>query len=272
MKWTWPTVWADERGGWWKLLTTLALVAGGVIVGIFLFYAALVVFGLLKNESAYVRYIEVVMVVGIAFGFGLAGLLIGIRQVHNKPVACVFTDGRPFNFRLAFQSGALWVLMIFLYSWFWTNNGAEALVRGAVEIPRARWLVHLIVMLCAATLMETSAAVLFWGYVQTRVGAWVKRPWLAVCISVLPFTMTAMIFKGMSAAAVSDAIVDGIVGGTACIRAGTLAPLVSANIVSSSLMTLLYPNRNITWSYAVFDALAMAIWFVWLLWATRRRS
>ena len=264
LRWAWPTVWADERGGWWKLLITLALVAGGAVVGTFSIFMLLYVLKVFQHVKGQIFNL---LLLGLVCGFGLVGLLLGIRQVHNKPIACIFTDGRPFNFWLALQSVALWIFMIFLYSLFWTSNGVEPLIRKTVEFPPALWPLRLI----ALALLQTSTAVLFWGYLLPRVAAWVKHAWLAVSVLAFLGTVTAMIFSGNSAVISSDALFSGIIFGVACIRAGTLAPIISANIVNGSLMILLYQTTKVTWSYVVFDALAMAIWFVWLLRATRKR-
>jgi membrane protease YdiL (CAAX protease family) len=177
MKWTWPTIWIGERGGWWRLLVTSALYVGGVVLGIFL-YTAVMVGGLkdaIKNQPGYVQEVAPLIATMLITGLGLAGCLVGIRFVHHKRVACVFTDGRPFGFRLAVQSAALWALLWFVDT-VSLPNGWERLVRRTGEVPLVWWPVLSVLMLGAMAVGRTAEEVVFRGYLQTRVAAWVKRP------------------------------------------------------------------------------------------------
>jgi len=276
MKWAWPTIWIGEQGGWWRLAVTLALYVGAVVLGMILFTAAMLsgLKDVLNNEPACVQ--EIVSLVGTVLitGLGLAGCLIGIRFVHHKPTACVFTDGRPFGFGLAVQSAALWALLWFVVTVL-LPGGWQGLVRRAGGIPLAWWPVLSVMTLGAMFVGRTAEEVVFRGYLQTRVAAWIKRPWLAVSISTLVFTAA---HRGANPAAYTAIALFGIVFGAACVRAGTLAPMCGAHAVHDTLECLRQPsghtnevNASTTWLEVVLVAAALSIWFVWLLWVTRKQ-
>jgi membrane protease YdiL (CAAX protease family) len=271
MKWIWPRIWADERGGWWRFVVTITLFAGSVVLGIVLFTAAMLggLKNAINNEPAHIQ--EVIQLIGTVLitGLGLAGLLIGIRFVHHKPIRCIFTDGRPFRLGFAVQSAALWALLWFAGTII-LPNGWELLVRRAGEIPLAWWPVLSVAMFCAMAVGRTAEEIMFRGYLLTRVAAWVKRPWLAVCISALVF---ALVHRGNAAAYTAIALF-GIASGAACIRAGTLAPMIGLHTAHDTLESLWHPketNAGATWLDVAFIAVALSIWFGWLLWATRTR-
>jgi hypothetical protein len=269
MKWHWPKIWADERGGWWRFALTIALYVGCIVLGIVVF-TAIMLGGLkdaVKNEPTYIQ--DVVQLIGTVLiaGLGLAGLLLGVRFVHHKPVRSIFTDGRPFRFRLLVQSAAVWALLWFAGSIF-LLNGWEGLVRRAGEISLFWWAVLSLAMLCAMAVGRTAEEIVFRGYLQTRVAAWVKRPWLSVCISALVFTL---VHRGNPAAYTAIALF-GIAFGAACIRSGTLAPMIGLHTTHDTLECLWHPhetNAGANWLDVVFITVALSIWFGWLLWATR---
>jgi membrane protease YdiL (CAAX protease family) len=271
MKWIWPRIWHDERGGWWRFVVTITLFAGSVVLGIVLYTAAMLS-GLkvaIKNEPAYIQ--DVVQLIGTVLiaGLGLAGLLIGVRFVHHRPVRGIFTDGRPFRFGFVFQSAALWALLWFAGA-ILLPNGWELLARRFEEIPLAWWPVLAVAMFCAMAVGRTAEEIVFRGYLLTRVAAWVRRPWLAVCISTLVFTL---VHRGNAAAYTAIALF-GIAFGAACIRAGTLAPMIGLHTAHDTLEILWHPketNAGATWLDVAFIAVALSIWFGWLLWVTRTR-
>jgi membrane protease YdiL (CAAX protease family) len=112
---------------------------------------------------------------------------------------------------------------------------------------------------------------LFRGYLQTRVAAWVKRPWLAVGITALLFTG---VHRGGNAAAYAAIAFVAIVFGAAIIRAGTLAPVLGMHVAHDWLEVLWHPNdtnAGATWPEVAAWVVGLVIWFGWLLWATRSR-
>lgn len=272
MRWIWPRIWDDEQGGWWRFMVTIALFTSTVILGILLFIAAMLA-GLknaINNEPAHIQ--EVMQLIGTVLitGTGLAGLLIGVRFVHHKPIRCLFTDGRPFRLGFVVQSAALWTLLWFAGTILFPN-GRELLVRRAGEIPLAWWPVLAGAMFCAMAMGRTAEEIVFRGYLLTRVAAWVRRPWLAVCISTLVF---ALVHHGNAAAYAAIALF-GIAFGAACIRAGTLAPMIGLHTAHDTLESLWHPkatNAGATWLDVAFVGVALSIWFGWLLWVTRTRS
>jgi membrane protease YdiL (CAAX protease family) len=119
---------------------------------------------------------------------------------------------------------------------------------------------------------RTAEEVVFRGYLLTRVAAWVRRPWLAVCITAALF---AAMHRGANLPAYTAIALFGIGWGAACIRAGTLAPMIGAHVIHDTLAALLLPddtNAGATWLDVAFVAAALAIWLAWLLWTTRKRN
>jgi membrane protease YdiL (CAAX protease family) len=271
MRWLWPGMWANERGGWWRFLVTLAVYVIGAVLGMFLF-TAIWIGGLkqaMSSEPAYVQ--DVVRPLGTVLigGLGLAGCLIGLRFVHHKPASSVFSDGRPFGFGLAVQSAAMWILLWFAGT-ISLPNGWEILVRRAGEIPPFWWPVLCVALFSAMAVGRTAEEVLFRGYLQTRVAVWVRRPWLAVCVSTLTF---AAMHRGNTAAYIAIALF-GLAFGAASIRVGTLAPMVGMHTAHDTLESFWHPsdtNAAATWWDVAFVAVALSIWFGWLLWITRTK-
>jgi membrane protease YdiL (CAAX protease family) len=252
--------------------TTLVLYAAGVVLGILL-YTQANISGLqaaVKSQPAYVQEMVAAAATIFITGLGLIGCLVGIRFVHRKPIGRVFTDGRPFGIWLAIRSAVLWGLL--WLAWTVCLPGAwQRIVQRTGEIPLAWWPVVTVAMLLAMTVGRTAEEVVFRGYLLTRVTAWVKRPWLAVCITAVLF---AAMHRGANWPAYTAIALFGIGWGAACIRAGTLAPMIGAHVAHDTLQALLLPNdanATSTWLDVVFVAAAMAIWLGWLLWATRSR-
>ncbi|MGO9003301.1 MAG: lysostaphin resistance A-like protein [Limisphaerales bacterium] len=273
MKWTWPTVWADERGGWWRVAVTLVLFALGCLLGNLLLLAACSA-GLndaMKNLPLHVQEMARPIAIFFNASFGLVGCLIGVRFIHHKPVACVFTDGRPFRFTFAVQSAALWLLL-----WF---AGAsliparwEVIQKRAGEIPLIGLVMLSVVILCTTTVQGTLEEVVFRGYLQPRVGAWVKRPWIAVLIIGLVFV------AGHPDAWTAPGIIYIASFGLACgvggVRTGTLAPLCGLHAAENAMNWLWFPhdsNAADTWPMAGVTAAGLAIWLGWLFWTTRQK-
>ncbi len=274
MKWCWPRLWSDERGGWWRVPVTFALLIAGAGVGLVLSFAAVpsVSRGGAFNpgNAATLKEIARVFTSLLPKALALAGLLAGIHFVHHKRVGCVFTDGRPFRVTLAAQSAGVWVLL-----WFAGElvqpRGWEHLVRRAGEIPLAWWPVLAVCLLAAGIVAIALEEVLFRGYLQPRIGAWVKRPWAAVGITALGFTV---VHRGGSWAAYAAIAFGAVLLGTAGIRAGTVAPLLGMHATHDTLEVLWHPNDTnggATWLDAVVWVVGLSIWFGWLLWATRSR-
>ena len=274
MRWTWPTIWAGERGGWWRLTATLALLLGGAALGLMLSFAAVPAGsrGALGNPANPANMKELVRLFAglLPKALALAGLLAGIRFVHHKPIRCVFTDGRPFRIGFAAQSAALWWLLWFV-GMIAQPQGWERLARRAGEIAPVWWPVLTLSLLGASAVAVTLEEVFFRGYLQTRVAAWAKRPWLAVGITALLFTG---VHVGGNLAAYAAIAFAGVLFGIVCIRAGTLAPLLGMHIAHDLLEVLWHPNdtnAGATGVDVVVWVVGLLIWFGWLLWATRSR-
>ncbi len=106
MTWTWPNVWADERRGWRRVVVTLFLFLVGTLLGNLLIFAATAA-GLneaIRHLPLHVQQMARPLAIITSSFLALAGCLIGVRFVHHKSLACVFTDGRPFRFVFALRS------------------------------------------------------------------------------------------------------------------------------------------------------------------------
>jgi len=168
------------------------------------------------------------------------------------------------------QSAALWTLLWFAGALV-QPQGWEGFARRAVEVAPAWWPVITGSLLVGSAIAITLEEVLFRGYLQTRVAAWVKRPWLAVCIIALLFTV---MHRGGNSAAYTAITFAAILFGVASIRAGTLAPLLGMHTMHDMLEVLWHPNdtnAGSTWLDVVVWVIGLLIWFGWLLWATRSR-
>jgi membrane protease YdiL (CAAX protease family) len=268
--WNWPKTWEDEQGGWWRIIVTVVLYAGFTLVGMILFTAGMVggVREAMKGRPEHVQTMVQLFGTVLITGSGLAGVLIAVRFVHHRPVSCVFTDGGPFKSGLALQSAVLWTLLWFAGA-IAVPNGWDQLTLRAKAIPWPWWAVLSVMTVSAMAVGRGTEEVVFRGYLQTRVAAWVKRPWVAACISTLIFTC---IHRGNTAAYTAIALF-GVAFGAACIRTGTLAPMIGLHTAHDTLESLWRPaeaNAGATWMDVVFVAVALSIWFGWLVWATRR--
>lgn len=273
MDWHWAAQWREERGGWWRVPLTLALYGIGTVLGIAL-YTLANTHGLkdaLKDQPCYIQDIPALLATILITGLGLIGCLAGIRFVHGKPIGAVVTDGRSFGLRLALQSAGIWTLLWLGFTL--PLPGAWAgLVRRTGEIPLAWWPVILLLAVAAMFVGRGTEEVVFRGYLQTRLAAWVKRPWLAVCIVAFSFTA---VHRGNLAAYTAIALF-GFGWGAACVRAGTLAPMIGAHVAHDTLNILLQPanpnaNASTTWLEVGLIGVGLAVWFAWLVRATRAK-
>jgi membrane protease YdiL (CAAX protease family) len=257
------------------LAATLAVLLAGAGLGLALSFAAVPsasrdgAFN--PANAATLKEIARVFTSLLPKALALAGLLAGIRFVHRKPVGCVFTDGRPFRVRFAVQSAGVWALLWFAGA-LAQPKGWERLARRAGEIPLAWWPVLAACLLAAGVVATGLEEVLFRGYLQPRIGAWVKRPWLAVGIAALAFTV---VHRGGSWAAYGAIAFGAVLLGAASIRAGTLAPLLGMHATHDTLEILWHPNETNAGGDRL-DTLVwvagLSIWFGWLLWVTRARN
>lgn len=273
MNWAWPSIWNQEKGGWWRGLITLALYIMGVVLGI-LVHTSISVNGLkefMQDKPAHLQDLVALMATFVVTGLGLAGCLIGIRFVHCQPIARVFTDGRAFGFGLALQSAAVWALLWLGFT-LPLPGAWENIHQRINEFSPGSWLLVFTGTGIAMTVGRTAEEVLFRGYLLTRVTAWLNRPWLAVVLVAVLFST----FHNGNLAARTAITLFGIAWGVACIRVSTLAPLVGAHVMHDMLNVLLLPrdlgkdaNSSTTWLEVGLIAVALAVWLGWLNWATR---
>lgn len=272
MPWTWPAIWQSERGGWWRVLLTLALYFTGAGLGIAL-YTVLNLKWLksaLAGQPAHVQDIPPLLGTVVITGLGLLGCLAGVRFIHRKPSTQVFTDGRPFQPGLALRSAAVWALLWLAFT-LPIPGAWQGMLQRTREIPLLWWPVALVLVTAAMTVGRACEEIVFRGYLLTRLAAWLKRPWLAVLL--VSFAFTAM-HRGNNAALTAITLL-GIAWGVACIRAGTLAPMIGAHVVHDVMNVLLVPeandaNTSTTWLEVGLIAAAICVWLAWLCHATRQ--
>ena len=227
MNWKWPLIWSGERGGWWRVPVTCVLFGGCFFILGFILIKVLQEWGLqddVKGRSAGLKAGVDMFVLVSPLCFSGIGCLLGIKFVHHKPMRCVFTDGRPFRFGLFFQScavwGALWLPGVLLFP-----GVLRDLNDRFHEIRPSSWPGACLALFSVITLQAAATEeILDRGYLQTRIAAWVKRPWLAVCISTVIITL---LHSGkMTVPAHVRIALIGCVLGIALIRANTIAPLI----------------------------------------------
>jgi membrane protease YdiL (CAAX protease family) len=267
-------MWRDERGGWWRLLLTVLLFLFGMLLGD-LVIVLLVSAGLndvVGRFPGFVPQLTRPAAILLASGFAFAGLLLGVRFVHRKSLACIFTDGRPLRIGFAVQSALLWALLWLATTRLLTDRW-ERLAHRAAEFPPAAWIVLGLAMLCATAVQGTLEEALFRGYLQTRLAAWTNRVWLAVAITAVIFTAAhvdawtgpAIVYVGGFA----------IAFGVGCVRAGSLAPLAGMHAVHNAMEFLWFPHeglRSTTWAMAAVTAAGLSLWLGWLFWSTRNAN
>jgi membrane protease YdiL (CAAX protease family) len=275
MNWNWPSVWSDERGGWWRVLVTYLVIRGVAFILGALFVLKLQEWRIqdaVQGASAGVTA-GVQMFLWV-FPLCLAGLgcLLGVRFIHRKAIRCVFTDGRPFGFGLLFQSMAVWsalgLIGVVLFP-----GGMDELSQRYHELRPSSWPGYFLALFCIITFQAATEEITDRGYLQTRVAAWVKRPWIAVCISTTVFTL---LHTGeMTEWARLRIAAIGFVLGVALIRANTIAPLIGMHAADNALVVIWLPERsnaNINFLVAAYTCIQLAIWLAWLFWVTKPKS
>jgi membrane protease YdiL (CAAX protease family) len=263
----------DERGGWWRVPVTYLLFGGSFFVAGLLLVGMLQDFGIqdvIKKWNAGLNAGARMLLIMFPLCFSGIGCLLGIKFVHRKPVSCAFTDGRPFGFGLFWQSVAVWSVL-WLVGVVLFPGGLKDLNRRFHEIHPSSWPGVCLTLFCVITLQAATEEYADRGYLQTRIAAWVKRPWLAVCISTFVFTLLHT-GKMTVPARVQIALI-GLTLGVALIRANTVAPLIGMHAAFNALRSIWLPdwtNANTNWLDVVFVSIQLSIWLKWLFWITRK--
>lgn len=273
MKWSWPKIWADERGGWWRVALTLMLFVTGMLLGdlLILVSASAGLNDKMKHLPLYFQQMVRPLAIFVASSFALAGCLSGVRFVHHKPVACVFTDGRPFRVIFALQSAAFWLVLWFASALLLPDR-CERLAQRTHELPWAGLVSLSVVMLCATSVQGTLEEIVFRGYLQPRVGAWVKHTWVAMAIVGVIFTIVH--FDAWTAPGIVYVAGFSAAFGIGGIRTGSIAPLCGLHAAHNAMEFLWFPHESntvTTWPMTGTTVAALAVWLVWLFWTTRPR-
>jgi membrane protease YdiL (CAAX protease family) len=184
-------------------------------------------------------------------------------------VSVVFTDGRSFQFELFWKSAAVWAVL-WLVGVVLFPGGVEDLARRYRELRPSSWPGVCLAIFVVALLQSGTEEVIDRGYLQTRFAAWVRRPWLALCIATAIFTLLHT-GETSTPGRVRIALL-GFGLGIALIRANTVAPLIAVHATDNTLNAVWVPdwitvNRN--WLDVFFFVIQMAIWLKWLFWVTR---
>jgi membrane protease YdiL (CAAX protease family) len=199
--------------------------------------------------------------------FAGAVFLAAVRTIHRKPVWVVFTDGRSFGLGLGACSAAIWTVLWFIGAVY--LYGLASIVRRINEYPPLLWIIFFGPCLCIISGQSSVEELFNRGYIQNRVLAWVRRPWIAVVISAVFF---ALLHPDTNLAAKVKLGSIGIALGMGLLRAGTVSPLIGVHTMDNtlgSLSTLEQPNSSRTWQEAAIAVLELAVWYCWLHWATR---
>jgi membrane protease YdiL (CAAX protease family) len=274
MNWNWPSVWSDERGGWWRVPVTF-IVFGGTA-----FLLGLVAVVVLKNlgiqdafkdGSAGVKAGLHMFLIVLPLCCSGLGCLLGIAVVHRKPISCVFTDGRPFGFALLFQSmavwGVLWLLGVILFP-----GGLAELSGRFRELRPSSWPGVCLALFGVISLQAATEEIIDRGYLQTRMAAWVKRPWIAIFVSTTVFTVLHT--EDMTIPARLRIVAFGIVLGVALVRAGTTAPLIGMHAINNTLNATWLADRtnaNRNELELCYVIIQLSVWLGWLFWVTKQK-
>jgi membrane protease YdiL (CAAX protease family) len=277
MKWNWPATWIREKGGWWRLPTTLVLTAASLLVANLLVMALFsgTTQHIIKKVPTIVQEYTLPVPMMVTGGLGLAGCLLGIRLVHRKPIACVFTDGRAFRFKLVIESAVVWSLL-WLVAAASFPGGCARLAQRISEIPLGWGLGLFIGITCGIATQATLEEVLFRGYLLPRVAAWVKSSWIAVFILALVFALGHSDMTNPPVGILAAAY--GITLGVGAVRCGSLAPLIGMHAANNVLEMFWFPKQwgslsytlgvHIGWHVVIVLVVALSVWLGWLLWIT----
>lgn len=170
------------------------------------------------------------------------------------------------------QSAAIW-LLLWIASVFLVPDRCQRLAHLAHEIPLVGLVSVAIAMFCATSVQGTLEEVVFRGYLQPRVGAWVKRTWVAVLIVGLFFTAAHTdVWTGPGIVYIVGFSAALGIGG---IRAGSIAPLCGLHAANNAMEWLWFPNDSnnmVTWPIATVTVAALLLWLAWLFWMTRSKT
>lgn len=274
MQWRWPAIWSAERGGYWRVPLTLFFFATATVLGIFL-NTGLMLAGLRQFiERQTPLFQDVLSLCGTVLiaSLGLAGMFLGVRYVHHQPIGRLFSDGRPFDWRLAMQSALLWTVLWFAGTAL-LPGGYELLSQRAHSVSIIAWPVLVAATGGAMVIGRTAEEVVFRSYLQTRLAAWTRSPVLAVILSALLFTA----LHSGNVPAHAGIVFIAVALGASAIRTGTLAPAIGMHVAHDTLECLWHPagpggnsNASSTWWDVAFVAPALVVWFAWLFWSTRK--
>lgn len=271
-KWLWPLIWSDERGGWWRLTVVAFSFAFAFMVAAVLRAALIEPAGFLDTlaKGSTIRFSVVwLFALMIPICVATAGMLLVIRIVHGKSVRSLLTDGRKFNFGLGVQSAFVWGF-VFIIGFIALPGGWEKLLDRLAQHSMIVWLKLFIPALCIILVQSTCEEIQHRGYLQSRIGAWVKKPWIAICISTLLFTL---VHDHAPPAAKFKIAALGLIFGISAVRAGTLSAPIAMHAAHNTLASLLlHAHKDITWLDALLTIPQAGLWLVWLFWTTRPRA
>jgi hypothetical protein len=275
MNWAWAQMWADERYRLLKLLGMTAMmfagIAGaGVAIGIAQQSGALQQFavwppGLTKELGLY-------GLIAAAFGGALIAFFIGLALLHGKGPGAAFTDGRPFDWDLMFSGAVLWIVMIYGLTLIDPNAGQEILRRFG-DHDAMSWLILASLGLLVFTIQSGAEEVIFRGYLQPYLAAWMNSRVLALIVATAIFT--ALHLGDISLWGIASIALLGLTLGISAMRAGTIAPAVGLHISNNWLGVLAasdITNAGVTQQDFVYLTGMCAIWTLWLLWETSGRE
>ena len=264
-------MWSDERYRLLKLLGMVAVMfaaiaAAGVGIGVLqqsgAFNAAL------SWPPALTKELGLYGLIAAAFGATLIGFFIGLGLFHRKGPGAAFTDGRPFDWDLMFSGAVLWMVLLIGLAIADGETGAQIL-RRFNDHDAWSWVILASLGLVVFFVQSGTEEVVFRGYLQPYLAAWLGSRWIAILLATAMFTVLHL--GEISVWGIASVALLGLTLGVATLRAGTIAPAVGLHVSNNWLQVLASPDiTNATVRQQDFQQLIVlcAIWTMWLLYET----
>lgn len=271
MNWAWAEMWADERYRLLKLLgmtafMVVAIVGAGIAIGVAQQTGAFA--PVLKWPPGLVKELGLYGLIAAVFGAALIGFFIGMAVLHRKGPGAAFTDGRPFDWDLMFSGAVLWIVMLYGLTFIDPEAGQEILRRFAAH-DATSWIILASLGLIVFTIQSGAEEVIFRGYLQPYLAAWMNSRFLALLLATMIFTVLHL--GEISTWGIASVALLGLTLGVAAMRAGTIAPAVGLHIANNWLGVLAAPditNSSVSQQDFTYLVAMCALWTLWLYWET----
>lgn len=271
MNWAWAENWADERYRLLKLLGMTAVIIAAIAgagVGIGMLQQGGALNRVLTWLPALTNELGLYGFVGAAFGATLIGFFIGLAIFHHKGPSAAFTDGRRFDWDLMFSGAVLWMVMLVGLAVIDPQAGQD-LARRFAQHDAASWAILASVGLVVFFIQSGTEEVVFRGYLQPYLAAWLNSRSLGILIATVIFT--SLHLGEISLWGIGSVALLGLTLGFAALKAGTIAPAVGLHVSNNWLQILASPdltNASVTQENFIQLCVLCAIWTLWLIYET----